>query len=192
MIIGPATRFCPLAAFNGQRRACASLLHPLSLAPRFPFPSPSPPHTSCVVRPHNPLNASDPSEPGRTTTRDDMPARELEWIRRCIDQSENGRHACCLYAGERESRQAGCGGEGRAGSLACLPPLPGRRLSPNAYMRWLTETNDPSVKEHSQHTIGVEFQSRTIQIGEKRVKLQVRERKHSRVHTCLFALTPCL
>jgi hypothetical protein len=32
---------------------------------------------------------------------------------------------------------------------------------------------DPTVKEHSQHTIGVEFQSRTITIGEKRVKLQV-------------------
>lgn len=29
------------------------------------------------------------------------------------------------------------------------------------------------VKEHSQHTIGVEFSSRTINIGEKRVKLQV-------------------
>lgn len=29
------------------------------------------------------------------------------------------------------------------------------------------------VKENSQHTIGVEFQSRTIQIGEKKVKLQV-------------------
>ncbi|KAG8734607.1 hypothetical protein FRC10_011614 [Ceratobasidium sp. 414] len=30
-----------------------------------------------------------------------------------------------------------------------------------------------SFKEHSQHTIGVEFSSRTINIGEKRVKLQV-------------------
>ncbi|KAG8708056.1 hypothetical protein FRC08_000134 [Ceratobasidium sp. 394] len=30
-----------------------------------------------------------------------------------------------------------------------------------------------SVKEHSQHTIGVEFSSRTINIGEKRVKLQL-------------------
>ncbi|CAE6499652.1 unnamed protein product [Rhizoctonia solani] len=29
------------------------------------------------------------------------------------------------------------------------------------------------VKEHSQHTIGVEFSSRTINIGEKRVKLQL-------------------
>lgn len=32
-----------------------------------------------------------------------------------------------------------------------------------------------AVKENSQHTIGVEFQSRTIQIGEKKVKLQVSE-----------------
>ncbi|CAE6431534.1 unnamed protein product [Rhizoctonia solani] len=30
-----------------------------------------------------------------------------------------------------------------------------------------------SYKEHSQHTIGVEFSSRTINIGEKRVKLQL-------------------
>ncbi|CAE6389490.1 unnamed protein product, partial [Rhizoctonia solani] len=30
-----------------------------------------------------------------------------------------------------------------------------------------------SFKEHSQHTIGVEFSSRTINIGEKRVKLQL-------------------
>ncbi len=28
-------------------------------------------------------------------------------------------------------------------------------------------------KEHSQHTIGVEFSSRTINIGEKKIKLQV-------------------
>lgn len=31
----------------------------------------------------------------------------------------------------------------------------------------------PAVKEHSQHTIGVEFSSRTIRLGEKRIKLQV-------------------
>lgn len=30
-----------------------------------------------------------------------------------------------------------------------------------------------AVKEHSQHTIGVEFSSRTIKVGEKRIKLQV-------------------
>lgn len=30
-----------------------------------------------------------------------------------------------------------------------------------------------TVKEHSQHTIGVEFSSRTINVGEKRIKLQV-------------------
>lgn len=30
------------------------------------------------------------------------------------------------------------------------------------------------VKEHSQHTIGVEFSSRTVKLGEKRIKLQVR------------------
>lgn len=29
------------------------------------------------------------------------------------------------------------------------------------------------VKEHSQHTIGVEFSSRTVKLGEKRIKLQV-------------------
>jgi len=29
------------------------------------------------------------------------------------------------------------------------------------------------VKEHSQHTIGVEFASRTINVGDKRIKLQV-------------------
>ena len=29
------------------------------------------------------------------------------------------------------------------------------------------------VKEHSQHTIGVEFSSRTVKVGEKRIKLQV-------------------
>lgn len=29
------------------------------------------------------------------------------------------------------------------------------------------------VKEQSQHTIGVEFSSRTLKIGEKRIKLQV-------------------
>ena len=31
-----------------------------------------------------------------------------------------------------------------------------------------------AVKEHSQHTIGVEFSSRTVKLGEKRIKLQVR------------------
>lgn len=31
----------------------------------------------------------------------------------------------------------------------------------------------PVVKEHSQHTIGVEFSSRTVKIGEKKIKLQV-------------------
>ena len=31
-----------------------------------------------------------------------------------------------------------------------------------------------AVKEHSQHTIGVEFSSRTVNVGEKKVKLQVR------------------
>jgi hypothetical protein len=31
------------------------------------------------------------------------------------------------------------------------------------------------VKDHSQHTIGVEFSSRTVKLGEKRIKLQVRE-----------------
>lgn len=30
------------------------------------------------------------------------------------------------------------------------------------------------VKDHSQHTIGVEFSSRTVKLGEKRIKLQVR------------------
>jgi hypothetical protein len=30
------------------------------------------------------------------------------------------------------------------------------------------------VKAHSQHTIGVEFSSRTVKLGEKRIKLQVR------------------
>jgi GTPase SAR1 family protein len=30
-----------------------------------------------------------------------------------------------------------------------------------------------SFKDHSQHTIGVEFSSRTIKLGEKRIKLQV-------------------
>ncbi|KAG9121864.1 hypothetical protein FRC07_001998, partial [Ceratobasidium sp. 392] len=36
-----------------------------------------------------------------------------------------------------------------------------------------TEMVEAYVKEHSQHTIGVEFSSRTINIGEKRVKLQL-------------------
>jgi hypothetical protein len=31
-----------------------------------------------------------------------------------------------------------------------------------------------TVKDHSQHTIGVEFSSRTVKLGEKRIKLQVR------------------
>jgi hypothetical protein len=30
-----------------------------------------------------------------------------------------------------------------------------------------------AVKAHSQHTIGVEFSSRTVKLGEKRIKLQV-------------------
>ena len=30
------------------------------------------------------------------------------------------------------------------------------------------------VKNHSQHTIGVEFSSRTVKLGEKRIKLQVK------------------
>ena len=30
------------------------------------------------------------------------------------------------------------------------------------------------VKDHSQHTIGVEFSSRTVKLGEKKVKLQVK------------------
>ncbi|OBZ79149.1 Ras-related protein Rab-4B [Grifola frondosa] len=30
-----------------------------------------------------------------------------------------------------------------------------------------------SFKEHSQHTIGVEFSSRTVKLGEKRIKLQL-------------------
>ena len=29
-------------------------------------------------------------------------------------------------------------------------------------------------KDHSQHTIGVEFSSRTVKLGEKRIKLQVK------------------
>ena len=33
--------------------------------------------------------------------------------------------------------------------------------------------NPRAVKEHSQHTIGVEFSSRTVKLGEKRIKLQV-------------------
>jgi hypothetical protein len=33
-----------------------------------------------------------------------------------------------------------------------------------------------SVKEHSAHTIGVEFNSRTLRIGDKTVKLQVSRR----------------
>lgn len=32
----------------------------------------------------------------------------------------------------------------------------------------------PLVKAHSQHTIGVEFSSRLIKLGEKKIKLQVR------------------
>lgn len=31
----------------------------------------------------------------------------------------------------------------------------------------------PLVKQHSQHTIGVEFSSRLVKLGEKRIKLQV-------------------
>lgn len=34
-------------------------------------------------------------------------------------------------------------------------------------------THVDSVKDHSQHTIGVEFSSRTVKLGEKRIKLQV-------------------
>ena len=30
-----------------------------------------------------------------------------------------------------------------------------------------------AVKQHSQHTIGVEFSSRLVKLGEKRIKLQV-------------------
>jgi hypothetical protein len=30
------------------------------------------------------------------------------------------------------------------------------------------------VKNHSQHTIGVEFSSKTVKLGEKRIKLQVK------------------
>ena len=30
-----------------------------------------------------------------------------------------------------------------------------------------------TVKEHAQHTIGVEFSSRTLKLGEKKIKLQV-------------------
>lgn len=30
-----------------------------------------------------------------------------------------------------------------------------------------------TVKDHSQHTIGVEFSSKTVTLGEKRIKLQV-------------------
>ena len=36
-------------------------------------------------------------------------------------------------------------------------------------------TDSAQVKEHSQHTIGVEFSSRTVKLGEKRIKLQVRD-----------------
>jgi hypothetical protein len=42
---------------------------------------------------------------------------------------------------------------------------------PNLWMAVLL-TRD-TVKDHSQHTIGVEFSSRTVRLGEKRIKLQV-------------------
>ena len=37
----------------------------------------------------------------------------------------------------------------------------------------LHRTHVGLVKDHSQHTIGVEFSSRTVKLGEKRIKLQV-------------------
>lgn len=37
----------------------------------------------------------------------------------------------------------------------------------------LQTTQSNPVKDHSQHTIGVEFSSRTVKLGEKRIKLQV-------------------
>lgn len=38
----------------------------------------------------------------------------------------------------------------------------------------MRDRSDDSVKENSTHTIGVEFSSRTLRIGERNIKLQVR------------------
>ncbi|KAK7058990.1 hypothetical protein VNI00_001614 [Paramarasmius palmivorus] len=43
----------------------------------------------------------------------------------------------------------------------------------NDYEADATELLETYVKDHSQHTIGVEFSSRTIKLGEKRIKLQL-------------------
>jgi hypothetical protein len=47
------------------------------------------------------------------------------------------------------------------------------------------------VKEYSQHTIGVEFSSRTLRLGEKRIKLQVCTQSPHRRH-CLQQLLSAL
>lgn len=47
------------------------------------------------------------------------------------------------------------------------------------------------VKEHAQHTIGVEFSSRTVKLGEKRIKLQVsveQDRSPAKAQFCSSAL----
>jgi len=43
-----------------------------------------------------------------------------------------------------------------------------------AFIRQSLVSDRMVVKDHSQHTIGVEFSSRTVRLGEKRIKLQVR------------------
>lgn len=42
------------------------------------------------------------------------------------------------------------------------------KLSPTVKLK------ETIVKEHAQHTIGVEFSSRTVKLEEKKIKLQVR------------------
>lgn len=67
---------------------------------------------------------------------------------------------------------------GRYGQVVSSAPVRTQHLCvarpvqrPSAADRYLSPF---AVKDHSQHTIGVEFSSRTIRLGEKRIKLQVR------------------
>jgi hypothetical protein len=83
-------------------------------------------------------------------------------------------HWCVARAGTAVSEQDSLSLQERQGQAnrACCT------TSPTTHVRCLllygvSVSGCLTVKDHSQHTIGVEFSSRTVKLGEKRIKLQV-------------------
>lgn len=77
---------------------------------------------------------------------------------------------CPWYSFHRKELPTGEAGTGKS---CLLHHFTNNSCTPRHAPRVAMMPNHCLVKPHSQHTIGVEFSSRTVKLGEKRIKLQV-------------------